>query len=449
MPEMSLVGRDAALAQVAALRTSAGDGSFAALVVEGEAGIGKTVLAEAAARAAAGDGWTSVWVQGVESDALLAHGGLLSLVAPLRRHLSLLPETQQTAMSAALGWTDADVRGERFLVDAATMSLLAVAAQEQPLLVVVDDLQWLDRESADAILFAARRLRHDRVCFLLTARQGSTPPVAIDDCDAFRLTGLSMQEATRLLGPGYTPAVVGRLTRATAGNPLALVECGRVLSSVQRAGAAELPDSLPVPDRLRRLYSDELTRLTPEGWFAVRLAAASLDQAAGPIMAAMTHAGLEPGSCLEQAADVVRSVEGEVVFRHPLLRSAAWQLASAAERREAHAALAEVLPAGQAQTWHRVETAVGFDRELAGSWPRWPRWTGRGAAMEPLQQPANEQLGCSPTRRRRSRCWHRRLRMPTSPGMRSGPGAWPARCLTAPSTMRRGPLCCSPSGCWS
>jgi DNA-binding CsgD family transcriptional regulator len=366
MPEMSLVGREAALVQVAALRTSAGDGSFAALVIEGEAGIGKTALAEAAARAAVGDGWTSVWVQGVESDALLAHGGLLSLVAPLRRHLALLPETLRTAISAALGWTDADVRGERFLVDAATMSLLAVAAEEQPLLVVVDDLQWLDRESADAILFAARRLRHDRVCFLLTAREGSTPPVAIDDCNAFRLTGLSMQEATRLLGPGYTPAVVGRLTRATAGNPLALVECGRVLSSVQRAGAAELPDSLPVPDRLRRLYSDELTRLTPEGWFAVRLAAASHDQAAGPIVAAMTHAGLEPGSCLEQAADVVRSVEGEVVFRHPLLRSAAWQLASAAERREAHAALAAVLPAGQARTWHRVEMAVGFDRELAG-----------------------------------------------------------------------------------
>ena len=365
MPEMSLVGRDDALAQVAALRTSAGDGSFAALVIEGEAGIGKTALAEAAARAAVGDGWTSVWVQGVESDALLAHGGLLSLVAPLRRHVALLPETQRTAMSAALGWTDADVRGERFLVVAATMSLLAVAAEEQPLLVVVDDLQWLDRESADAILFAARRLRHDRVCFLLTVREHSTPPVAIDDCNAYRLPGLSVDEATRLLGLGYAPTIVGRLTRETAGNPLALVECGRVLSSVQRAGAAELPDSLPVPDRLRRVYSDELAQLTPEAWFAVRLAAASHDQAAGPVVAALTHAGLEP-SCLEQAAEVVRSVEGEVVFRHPLLRSAAWQRASAAERREAHAALAAVLPAGQARTWHRVETAVGFDGELAG-----------------------------------------------------------------------------------
>jgi hypothetical protein len=234
MLEMSLVGRDAALAQVAALRTSAGDGSFAALVIEGEAGIGKTALAEAAVRTAVGDGWTSVWVQGVESDALLAHGGLLSLVAALRRHLALLPETQRTAISAALGWTDADVRGERFLVGAATMSLLAVAAVEQPLLVVVDDLQWLDRESADAILFAARRLRHDRVCFLLAVREQATPPVAIDDCNAYRLTGLSVEDATRLLGPGYAPAVVGRLTWATTGNPLALVECGRVLSEPAR-----------------------------------------------------------------------------------------------------------------------------------------------------------------------------------------------------------------------
>ena len=158
------------------MRTAAGDGSFAALVVEGEAGIGKTALAEAAARAAVGDGWTSVWVQGVESDALLAHGGLLSLVAPLRRHLARLPETQRTAISAALGWTDADVRGERFLVGAAIMSLLAVTAEDQPLLVVVDDLQWLDQgvRRRDPVR-PARRLRHDRVCFLLTAREGSTP----------------------------------------------------------------------------------------------------------------------------------------------------------------------------------------------------------------------------------------------------------------------------------
>ena len=139
-PELRLVGRDGALARVVALRTSAGDGSLAAVVVEGEAGIGKTALAEAAARAAADDGWISVWVQGVESDAVLAYGGLLSLVAPLRRYLALLPTTQRTAMSVALGWTDLDLDADRFLIGAATIGLLAAAAEEQPLLVVVDDL---------------------------------------------------------------------------------------------------------------------------------------------------------------------------------------------------------------------------------------------------------------------------------------------------------------------
>ena len=364
-PEVGLVGRDDALVRVVALRTSAGDGSLAVVVVEGEAGIGKTVLGEAAARTAADEGWISAWVQGVESDAVLAHGGLLSLVSGLRRHLELLHTTHRTAMSAALGWSDTDFNGDRFLVGAATIGLLAAAAEEEPLLVIVDDMQWLDRESAEAILFAAQRLRHDRVCFLLTVREGSTPQVLLDRCDTYRLTGLSIEEVTRLLGPGYAPAVVSRLTRETAGNPLALVECGRVLSSVQRAGAAELPLPLPAPDRLRRLYSDELARLTPQAWFAVRLAAVSHDQAAGPVVAALVAAGLEPRSCLDDAADVLRLVQGEVLFRHPLLRSAAWHLASSSERRAAHAALATVLPPGSARTWHRVETVVGYDGELA------------------------------------------------------------------------------------
>ncbi|HEV2893368.1 MAG TPA: ATP-binding protein, partial [Actinomycetota bacterium] len=160
-----LVGRDEELGRERELLEAARDGLTGALVVSGEAGIGKTTLLGAAGELA--DGFACLWARGVESEAALGHAALLELLTPVRDRLADLPAAQAEALTAALGWgpprPHGRATGDRYLVAAATLSLLAAAAESGPVLVVVDDLHWADRESAAALLFAARRLRRDAV----------------------------------------------------------------------------------------------------------------------------------------------------------------------------------------------------------------------------------------------------------------------------------------------
>jgi hypothetical protein len=171
-----------------------------------------------------------------------------------------LPPARAAALDAALGRRSGG-GGDRFLIGAATLSLLAAAAADRPTLVVVDDVQWVDRESAGALLFAARRLGHDRVAVVATYRVGLPLPTSLDGLDVVDIAGLPATIAGQLLGPGFADGVVARLTAETGGNPLALRECGRVLTAAQRAGAATLPVALPVPGRLRESYARELGAL--------------------------------------------------------------------------------------------------------------------------------------------------------------------------------------------
>lgn len=241
-----LVGRTDVLQHLAHLRATVGSGGLSVLVLEGEAGIGKTVLAEMAQRDAAEQGWTTVWVQGVQADAALAYGGLAELVTTLRVYLHELPSSQESILSSAVGWSANEVKGDRFQVAAATLALLAHVSESAPLLVVVDDEQWLDAESANAVIFAARRLRHDRVAFILTRRFEEAGPHDLAGFATYPLRGLTQQDVADLLGVGYSPAVVNLLARETGGNPLALLESARTLTPLQRAGAAELPPALAV-----------------------------------------------------------------------------------------------------------------------------------------------------------------------------------------------------------
>ena len=165
-----MVGRVDELDRIRALVDAARGGVAGALVVEGEAGIGKTTLLGAAAELA--EGFAYVWARGVESETALGHATLLELLTPVRERLSGIPAVQAQALDAALGWGDVRTSGDRYLVAAATLSLLAVTAERAPLLVVVDDLHWVDRESAAALLFAVRRLRNDAVAFLFAVRTG-------------------------------------------------------------------------------------------------------------------------------------------------------------------------------------------------------------------------------------------------------------------------------------
>ncbi len=287
---------------------------------------------------------------------MLAYAGLLELLHPVRDLVDAVPEGQAAALRAALGWARTEAPADRFLVGAATLSLLAVAADAQPLLVLVDDLHWLDRESAFAITFAARRLGPDPVAFVLNARADSVSDDLTHGLPLLEVTGLSPADASGLAAD-ITTDVWQRLAAATLGNPLALLEASRRLTSAQRVGAAPLPDPLPVGDRLQVVYEPLLTGLSPDAWRAVLLLA--LDRTGNTAIEA-AH--------LDEASDhgVLVGDTAGYRFRHPLLRAAVLRLATPAQQREAHRALAATLPAAApARAWHLAGASVGPDDDLA------------------------------------------------------------------------------------
>jgi DNA-binding CsgD family transcriptional regulator len=359
-----IVGRGPERAAIAAILDSARAGRSAVLCLEGEPGIGKTTLLDAAERAAAG--FRCVRTTGVTADLGLPHAALLDLLLPLRDRLGAVPAPQRAALGAALGWSAA-AAGDRYLVSAGTLSLLAAAAEQQPVLLVVDDVQWLDRESRVALGFAARRLGHDRVAFLLAGRAGADDDLA--GLPRHRLAGLPPADAADLLRGQVAAALVDPLVAATGGNPLALTEAVRQLTAEQRRGSAPLPDVLPVGDRIAASFERSLAELTAGARQALLLAAASWEPEAGPVVAALRTAGVDPEAALAEVerAGVLVVDSGALAFAHPLLRAAVWRAAPPAERRAAHAALARAVadfPDREAR--HRAQATTGYDEELAG-----------------------------------------------------------------------------------
>lgn len=363
-----VVGRDPELRKIQDLLDRARHGAPGALVLTGEAGIGKTTLLDAADRLAVG--FVRLRARGVESEAALDHVALLELLTPVRGLLDELPGPQADALSAALGWGRDATGGDRFLVAAATLTLLASAAATHPVLVLVDDLQWVDRESAAALLLAARRLRDDPVVFVVTTRSGLATPGPIDGLDVLRLAGLPAPSAARLLHGPIAADVVDRLVEMTQGNPLALVEVADRLTSAQQVGAAPLPDPLPVGARLGAAYEQLLTDLSSSAWCAALLCAADVSGRASVPVEALRRLVTDPGAALDEAeaAGVLVRLDGALRFRHPLLRTSAQALATPAERRRAHLELARALPGDAAhaeRTWHLAEAADGPDDRLA------------------------------------------------------------------------------------
>ncbi len=366
-PTPGLVGRETELARIDALLAEATSHGSATLLLEGDPGAGKTTLLGAARSRASG--FTQLTATGVESESHLAHAGLLELLHPLRDLLAEVPEAQASALRAALGWSPRAGAADRFLVGAATLSLLAAAAERRPVLVVVDDLQWLDEESSVAVLFAARRLGPDAVALLLAGRAGSVPSGLVHDVPALTLGGLPAHAAAGLLPHATSPAVLGRLIAETSGNPLALLEVSARLDAAQLLGTAPIPDALPAGEVVRRWHEAAVAGLSPGAGRAVLLLALSGPSSATGTVAVAALAGPdEAARHLDEARErgVLVQEDGVLAFRHPLLRSTALELATPAERRAAHAALAEALPAGdRARTWHRAESTVGTDARVA------------------------------------------------------------------------------------
>ena len=362
-----LWGRAAELERIGALLAGAREGRSGALVLRGVAGAGKTALLEAARAAAAG--MCVLASGGVESEAELPYAALHQLLRPVLDRLDDLPEVQAHALRGALGLA-ADGGERRFLVSVAVLTLLAEVAEERPLLCVVDDAHWLDAASAEALAFVTRRLQAEPIAMLFATRDSDRPAPAVPE---LLVDGLAPEAAGRLLdhrAGELAPEVRERLVHSTGGNPLALLELSSALTADQRAGAEPLVGPLPVSARVERAFLARVERL-PAATCTLLLVAATDDSGELATVLAAADALGAPPVALDAAerAGLAGVRAGRIALRHPLLRSAVYQGATASERRAAHAALASVLT-GTAQAdrraWHRAAASVEPDPVVVG-----------------------------------------------------------------------------------
>lgn len=364
-----LIGRASERERTEVLLAAARRGRAGALIVSGEPGIGKTALLADARGSAAAAGMRILTARGVESEAEVAFSALLELLRPILDGLDRLPEPQRRALRGALA-LGPDAQEDRFAVGVATLSLLATRAEDGPLLVVIDDAHWIDRSSAAAILFTARRLLADQVAVLLAVRPGEAPALEEADLPRLELAGLDVASATALVararGRPVAPELGARLHRQTAGNPLALVE----VAAGSRDLDADLVDApLPVTRRIERAFLRRAAALSPEARVVLALAAAEGEGRLEVIQRASAALGHAPAA-IEGAErlGLVAVRDAALEFRHPLVRSAAYHAVSPAERREVHRALAAALKGerdGDRRAWHLAAAAFGPDEEAA------------------------------------------------------------------------------------
>jgi DNA-binding CsgD family transcriptional regulator len=390
-----LLGRGPELEQIDRLVAEARGGSGGALVIVGEPGIGKTsLLAEAEARA---EDLRVIKAAGIEAEATLPYALLGETVAPLLDGLGELPEPQAGAIGAALALGPSPgAPGDRFATCAAFVSLLANAAEQAPLLMIIDDAQWLDSPSAECLAYASRRLENTRVALLAAARPGGEGPLGMGIPERISLSGLGREDARTLLGasaPEAASNVVESLLEIAAGNPLALRELPAQLSEEQRLGRAPI-DHAPVGSvALLEAFEAQLAALGPDDRFAVLVASAALDRELAPMIAACGDLGLAT-SALEraEAAGVLRIGEEHFSFSHPLVRAVAYERGAAPERRRAHSALAEHC-GPDARAWHLAAATLGPDTQAADLLEEAAgRATARGAhsaAADALQRAAH------------------------------------------------------------
>ena len=366
-----LVGRERECAEIEGLLAKAVAGESGTLVVRGEPGIGKTALLDYAADH--GGEMLVLRVTGVEAESDLAFAGLYGLVRPILRFLPQLPERQAEALQGALG-LGPSAGGERFLVAAALLSLLGEAADERPVLCLVDDAQWLDSPSSDALMFAARRLRAEPVAILFAAREGEQQRFEAPALRELVVLGLDDASAVRLLAERAgeaVPAVRARLLAEARGNPLALLELPAALSDVQLAGDAPLSEAMPLTPRLQSLFRQRIERLPAPTRTALLIAAADNAGDLPTVLRAAAEMRL-PTEALDPAEheDLIRTTGGAIAFRHPLVRSAVYDVATVSRRQQVHAALASVL-SGEEHTdrrvWHQAMATVTGDEEVAAA----------------------------------------------------------------------------------
>jgi class 3 adenylate cyclase/DNA-binding CsgD family transcriptional regulator len=365
----TLVGREDECALIERLLDDARSSRSGALAIRGEAGVGKSALLGYGVEQA-GD-FLVLRATGFESEAELAFSGLLQLCRPLLGRLDELPGHQSRALAAALGVGPAE-ETERLTIGVATLALLALAAEDADVLVAIDDAQWLDSASIEAILFAARRFEADRIAVLLTVREDGSG-FQTPGTDELRLRGLDQEAAGQLLAEHapheLSPGLAARLYELTEGNPLALVELPRALTDAQLEGIEAVEQPLNLGARVERAFRGRVEALPQGAQRALLIASASESDRLDTIVAALGQVGLD-SSALQEAEDAgLVSLESQaLVFRHPLVRSAIYHSAAPSERRAAHSALAAALVGDgdeERRAWQLASAAVGPDEEVA------------------------------------------------------------------------------------
>jgi DNA-binding CsgD family transcriptional regulator len=365
-----LVGRDSERALIDELLVRAQQGESGSLVLRGEAGIGKSALLGDASRRA--EAMITLSVTGVEAESHVDFAGLHSLVRPIIGELDRLPEPQRDAVGAALGLLPAD-GVDRFLVSAGALSLLAAAAQRRPVLCLIDDAQWLDAPSADALVFSARRLAAEGIVMLFAAREEDVRCFDAAGVEQRWLGGLDAESALTLLaGSASTavPHVRKRLLDDAGGNPLALLELPSALSEAQLAGREPLPETLPLTDRLRTAFG-RLSRVPEETRLALLVMAAEDTGDLRTLRAAAEELGFGPDA-IDPAEEIaiVSTHDAMLEFRHPLVRAAVYDAAPRGDRQRVHAALARVLADQQRENrslWHRTLASETSDEDVAAA----------------------------------------------------------------------------------
>jgi DNA-binding CsgD family transcriptional regulator len=365
-----LIGRRDECAILDRLVDAVRSGESRALVIRGEAGLGKTALLEYLANSA------DVRIErtaGVQSEMELAYAGLHQLCWPMLDRLDELPAPQRSALCTALGMTEGPPP-DRFLVGLAVLNLLAALATDQPLVCLVDDQQWLDTASAQVMAFVARRLGTESVGLVFAAR---VPTDAVVGIPALVLRGLRGPDAHALLNSALTapldPRIHDQIVAETRGNPLALLEVPRGLSVDELAGGFGLPGAIRISAELEGIFRSRIESLPAQTQRLLLLAAAEPTGDSGLMWRAAGELGIGPEAAAPAIEAELSTFATRVKFRHPLVRSAAYSSAPLQDRQLVHRALADATDAEldpDRRAWHRANAASGPDEDIAAELDR-------------------------------------------------------------------------------
>ncbi|MGW9632044.1 ATP-binding protein [Agromyces sp. NPDC055520] len=375
------MGRRTEREAIEMLLSKAHGGQSGALLMHGEAGIGKTALLEYGRGVAEASGFRVESSVGAESETQFAYAGLHQLCAPLLEHVGALPDPQQTALGVAFGQQHGEVP-DRFLVGLATLNLLAEVAEVGPLLCLIDDAQWLDEASGQVLAFVSRRLGAERIALLFAVRDPDreqqdrnrvdSERTALTRLPELHLRGLDTADARALLVSALAvpldDSVRERIVAESGGNPLALLELPLSAQAAQLAGGFELPHSLNVPHRVEESFSRRSVSLPLDTRLLLLVAAAEPTGDVALLWRAAARLGIAGSAAGPAEAAGLLEIDSRVRFRHPLVRSAVYRDATPVDQRRAHDALAAATDPDidpDRRAWHRAQAVLGVDEDAA------------------------------------------------------------------------------------